>query len=320
MHVTLADLRRHSIARIRGVFEKTSADLPNVLLDSFITEAYVQIQRACRVWTKKYEATTTDGQLWVPVPTDLLGQLIVENSMLIKSGTATYQRPTWREPQTLIEMYGELDDVTGDGVADWGFGMENFDTTNASYRQFVLMPPPVTGYATGLRCHYFPHPGILNAVYDQNTVTATFTISDATVTFSSAIASQLVVDRMIGLKADTDDSTLPTKWYRIKSVTDSTHVELDRVYEETTASGAYFTISQISYLDLYVPGVILYAPTDFVLWKIAEMDAGFNGALPFLEQWNRTLGEVKKRVIGDANTEIYQPLSESRWPAHRRGF
>ena len=72
--------------------------------------------------------------------------------------------------------------------------------------------------------------------YPVSTGTATFTNGDATVTFTSSIAHAFMKDAYIRNSVD-------TRRYLIKTVTDSTHIEMDAVYAGSTLGGATYYIT-----------------------------------------------------------------------------
>lgn len=321
MIITLADQRRHAIAIIRGVFKKSSADLLNTLLDSYIEDATVEIQRDCRAYVTEYSATTTTDRAWVAAPDDLMDQMIVEGTARLKAGTGSDDW-TMLDPRSwkaIVEMGGmDFSNLTTSrGALYYAIAGKNLDSSNESFRQIALYPPVTTGYANGFKCSYVPHPGSMRNVYDQTAITATFTSGDKTVTFSSAIAAQLIVDRAVGVRTSPD---LPVKWYRIASVTSSTVVEMDREYAEVTAAGASFVISDCSKLEFWRPGLVQYAPARFAAYRVAEMDLGPDAAEPYRRAWELEKMRIRARVGTLYGMNDTQVLAHTRHPAIRNSY
>lgn len=100
---------------------------------------------------------------------------------------------------------------------------------------FGLYPTPSTASETlTLVCSMLDRD---MSIEDYTTGTVTVTNGDATVTHSASGFTAAMVGRWF----QTDDDQY---WYRINSRTDADNVELESVFEGTTASGASFTIGE----------------------------------------------------------------------------
>jgi len=319
--ITLADLERMSIAQIRRVFKKTDESVDRDLLRPLISEAYVELQTESQIYQKLHTADTVQNRNYYDLPTDLLDELIEEESVMVKTGASTWRRfPDLQKLEwpDFTALFGDFSNPNNSNdLSYWSIGHHNFNTdANAAFRQMILMGPPGTAYTGGLRFHYTPHPGTLLNVYDQTTIKATFTQNDKTVTFDASMSGNVAADQAIGLNADTD--SLPTKWYRIASVTDTTNIELDTNFAESGGSAKNFVVSDVSPLENYRPGLIMYAPVDYVIWKYAEMEEETDTATRAMNLWLRKVRKINQRAMRNRGATIHNPVKRSRHPAHHR--
>ena len=85
---------------------------------------------------------------------------------------------------------------------------------------------------------------------DYTTGTLAITTGSANVTGSGTTFAADMVGRYLRLTADATDRL----WYRIKTVTDATHIVLENVYEGSTISGGAYTIAEMPALppDMHI--------------------------------------------------------------------
>jgi hypothetical protein len=312
-YVTLSTLQRTVVSRYRGKFTKSinSVDLEQV--NEYLTEAYVQLQDEGDIFRKLHPFNTVAGRFYHDAPSDLLNEKILPDSMEVLNTTGDPRPcyPTYRTWRTMLGLYGRFENPSNNsGPSDWSLSGHDFVTSGGTGRQIILAWPPLNSITNGGRCHYVPHPGILNRTYDQSSVTATFTNGDATVLFSGAIAAGTYqVGDAIGLKSSA--TALPSKWYRVTEITDTTHCQVSPVYAEATSAGSLFTISQVSPVEEWRPGLVRTAAAEYALWMLYELDEGTQSAAYYMNRWNSEKDRVISRVENTGD-KVFEEIPEAR--------
>lgn len=292
--IGLADLERLVISRMRNEFTKKSDFLTRPHMDLHLGQAYVEIQRHAKPYKRRDRQGTVADQIEYDLPADILDRMVIAGGVQIDidGDGRRIAHPKLKTWDFATDIYGDFSNPNSrNGPNHWAF-------SNIDQRQLLLLwPPENTVASTGLTIYYVPDPGNLSRVYEQDTITATFTNADATVLFSAAATTNFQAGDLIGRRAASAD--LPTIWYRIASITDSTNIELgepggaEDTYDEVTAAGSLFTVQQVSPVEANRRGLVRYAPANYALWKIAETDRGPGAGATFLAEWQRDLTQIK---------------------------
>lgn len=114
---------------------------------------------------------------------------------------------------------------------------EPFEETSAAGSSYVLTDGAVKVRYCGL-------PKVMN-IYNYATGTVTFTLgSTAVVGVGTGWTTSVVLRAGMWIgKGGTSGSTIPTRWYRIKRVTDGTNLVLREPYDAVTAAAAAYVVS-----------------------------------------------------------------------------
>ena len=284
MAICLAQLRRNCITRIQGEFTKTGVDIGPDMLDPWLSEAYVEIARLGLYVKTDTQALVAD-QVRYARPSDILDLLISgDGAARVKSSAGRISNVPQRTWGYMVDRYGDFANLDGlHGPGGWCWAQDDPE-------QIVLFPPPLSSVASGLVLDYVAHPGELSRVYDSDSATCSVTNGSAVVTFASSISGLIEADDTWGIKADAD--SLPTRWYRVSSIDSTTQITLSSTYAGATDAAALFTASQASVLEWKRPGLIQYAPVEYALARVAQMEQGEQAAEPYRQIWAAALARI----------------------------
>lgn len=292
--IGLAELERLLISRMRNEFTKSSDFLTRPHMDLHLGQAYVEIQRHAKPYKRRDQQGTVADQVEYSLPADILDRMIIAGGVRVDllGDSRQIAHPELKTWDFALDTYGDFSNPNSrNGPAHWAF-------SEIDQRQILLLwPPKNTVASTGLTIYYVPDPGNLSRVFEQDAITATFTNADATVLFDAAATTNMQAGDLIGRRAASAD--LPTIWYRIASITDSTNIELgepggaEDTYDEVTAAGSFFTVQQVSPVEINRRGLVRYAPVSYALWQIAETDRGPGAGATFFAEWQRDLTRIK---------------------------
>jgi len=164
-------------------------------------------------------------------------------------------------------------------------------------RDFGIYPIPQSAYTTTL-AYTLRAGGMVYSDYVTGTVTATK--NDATVTGAGGAtwsSSNVVGDIMWFALADSNGEPRGD-WYRIASLTDSTNLELESVFEGTTEAGASYIIGESPELPEELHEVLAYG-------AVADYYAGFRQSLSKAQSWSNMYWtgdfDNKSRDLSDKN-------------------
>jgi len=145
-------------------------------------------------------------------------------------------------------------------------------------RDFGIYPIPQAVY-TGTIVYNIRAGGLTRTDYTTGTVTATensiIIVGAGGASWSTATG--IVPDMWFSL-ADTNGESRGS-WMRVGSVTDTTHINLESVFEETTIAGSKYIIGECPELPEEGHELLAYG-------ALADYYAGFRQALDKAQQWN----------------------------------
>lgn len=312
--ITLADFRRTTISRVRGVFTKTNYSLGDDWLHALYNEALAEIQRRCMIWRKQHTFSLVAGTYYYALPDDLLDDMIDPETVQLAEASATeWSRPEFKSWGDMVELYQDFSNPeAGQGADHWAISEVNLDTTNASFRQFVTMFPPRANRTNGGKYEYYPDPSVENRVYDQSTITVALTANLAAITFSASMAGQLSDGDAIGLRSSA--TGLPTQWYRVYGFNGTTGASIAPAYQGTTAAAATFVVSACPYLEWRRPGLIQSAPSTYALYRIVESESGVQAAEGYRQAWEREIQRIADVAGHWGQKKLTQPAIRSSFP------
>lgn len=246
-----------------------------------INNAILEIQRFYKVdLIRDNSVSVSNGVSSYAIPRDRLGSLI--RSVRIRdSDNLTIAKLQFLPYDDFCQMY-DLDLLTEDSgdPSHW-----TFDKTNRG--KILIRPTPDYTRSAGVVFDYAPTPVAMSRIWNQSTVTATFTNGSTTVTLSAG--SSTVSDMAVrvqaldeigyvptansdGVTLQTQSSDVPRTWARIASggvtvASGSATITLEEAWTDLTASSARFIVAQVSELELANPGSMLLAP---VYWGLSQ--------------------------------------------------
>lgn len=255
---------RRRIDRKHSLVDNPTYPLSWFLAQAFEAEQEVNARR--RLLKTSYDRAIVSGQLRYALPPDYLDGLS-DFGIEIVSGTTEPVRPAERsEDEVRAQNSGFVNPVTGTPL-HWFW----------SGSQIGIYPPAASGT---LRLHYIKKPAALDpvtAIYDGESVGATFTLSDETVTPGSAAVipvGQFTADGSWHIGRGTMASP-PTAWRKIAAVTDDgtwiTSLEMETAWDQPTAAGASFIVAKVSPLSVEFPELSAgMAPVYYALRELED--------------------------------------------------
>lgn len=200
--------------------DSTDSDVADYLKRA-LNRSYRDIQAELDNFTTQITRTTStvDGQQYYHLPPDCV---TLENVTITISSVDYVLRPVHSQ-----NFWDEINALTFSGSAFRRYFFQRRD-------DFGIWPEPQDAYTMYLT--FQPRHKDLGTA-DYTTGTVTVTNDDATVTGSGTTFTQAMVGRWFA----TDDDGM---WYRIASYTDGTNIELENVFQGTTAAGASYTIGE----------------------------------------------------------------------------
>ena len=309
--VTAADLVRDIVQRVLNEDAKANADfLPPTLLLRWIADAYVEITRRTKLLTATHK-TDLLPQGSQPAPDDILDRMVWHDRALrVMDNSGNWTALKERDWTYISKFYPLFDYSPSGNPVDWCW-FEGKSTPT------ILIVPTPSGITAGLfNLDYIQDPGPINRLYDDDTATAGVVQGDATVTFASSISGLLLAGDVFGVKAD--KSSLPTKWYKIASVSNSLHVELTEVYAEVTDGTALFTTSQVSPLEWARPNLVRYAPSEYVLMKYWQGRAADDTWSKYAQAFEGEIQRILMQMNYRPGLKLQGTDARKNYPAMRR--
>lgn len=288
MPITLANLRRQVISRVQAEHVKASDLFPADLLDVWLTEAYIELQRDLRLVTATYTQDLTKDTVRFTAPSDILDHMVLPQwGVRVKSPDGCFGYLNERLWLHMTELYGDFSNPNSIyGPVDWCW--DGNDQT-----RIVVFPPANTTVTSGLMMDYVVDPGELTGGYDPDTATCSVANGSTTVTFASSISGRVVAGDAFGVKAAADE--LPSRFYLIASVDSTTQITLDTAYTGTTDSAALFTLSPCSIIERKRPGLVRYAPVEYAMYRARQLHDGDEAAMATLSIWNNEKQRIREQ-------------------------
>lgn len=295
---THAETRRSAILELRRVFRKSLESVPQAELDYHIGEAYRAINRDLSLYFREHSQNTDASASDYPLPPDIIDRMLVgDRALRVEYQTGSFCHPIESEWNDFRTRYGDGSLVTPGAPQHWTHVPES----GHKIRMYPKVPASVSG---GLVMTYIADPGIAARVFDQETITAAVTNASSGVIFSAAIAAgTFQAGDFFGVRDAAAD--LPTVWYEIREVTDTTNIVLGRAadaaaqtYDEATRAASLFTISSANPVEKAAPGLLDIIPAHYAAARIAEREG--NGALSEL-QMNKFITRMTMISEGRAN-------------------
>lgn len=286
--VTVAEIIRDVVQRALGDDAKSAPSfLPSSLLLRWIAESYRLINARTKILHAEFTGTleaVADG------PTDIQDRLVTSAGALrIKPSGAwvSMKERTW---DYVRQLWPDLDGADTAEVPDsWAWD-------DRASGKLLILPPPQASVANGLKLDYVQDPGALERLYDPDTATCSITTGSATVTFGASIAGRVLAGDAFGVKADAE--SLPSSWIKVLSVDNATTITLASVYEGVTDAAALFTLSQVSPIEYRRPGLVRFAPSEYVLAKYTEREEGPQAAAGYYGAFE---AEIRRIAIEAGN-------------------
>lgn len=308
--IPLALLQRMVISRFRAEFAKESDLLSSEHINELISNAYVELVRDSWLLTASVTRATTATAFAFSMPDDVLDQLITRIRVRDSSGHFVSPGPERRSWDFMRDHYGDFSNPSGlVGAADWAVNADNQE-------QLIVQNTPGIVHATGLAIDYVQNPGDLGDVYDQEAVTVAVTNGSTLVTFASTIAGLVLADMAFGVKAAADQ--LPRRWYRIASIGSTVTATLSEVYAGVTQGAATFVASPVSPLEYKRRGLVRYAPVEYAMMMLADVEEGTKAAEPYGKLWAAQLARIRSESYAAPGLKPAQDSRINRHPALRR--
>ena len=258
--ISAADLLRDLVQQALGEDRKAADHIPTSLALRWLSDSYREIVRRVQFLQGLFIADLTAGALSQPGPTDILDRLTIgEGALRVKDAQGIWRPLNLRDWKFSRDHYLNLGSpLTGEPI-DW-----TFDEVNPG--NISVMPPAPVTIASGLILDYVKDPGPLSRIYDDPLATCSVVNGSDIVTFGVSVTGRVLEGDVFGVKTDLD--ALPDIWYRVASVAaDGLTITLSDVWADITQPAALFTLSQVSPCEWTRPGLCLYAPVQYALWK-----------------------------------------------------
>ena len=309
--VTVADLIRDVVQRVLNEDAKADANfLPSNLLLRWIGDAYQELARRTHCLTAQHTGNLL-AQASHTAPSGILDRMIWHKDALrVKVGADWYPLKE-RDWAYVRGLYSDLDDLDGAEVPD-SWAWDERSATPA----ILILPPPLTAVASGFILDYVLDPGPITRLYDDDTATASVTNGSATVTFAASIEGLLEVGDTFGVKSSA--TALPTRWYKVATVTDTLHVELSETYAGVTNAAALFTLSQVSLIEWKRPGLVNYAPSEYVLARYWQSRSEGDQWLRYRQAFDLEVARINKAISLRPGLAMQGANAYNQFPAHRR--
>lgn len=287
MAISLAQLRRRAITRIQGELAKSSDFLTPDILDPWLSDAYIEIQRRVALLTGSNTQELTLDTARFSRPGDMLDNMVLgDHSVRVKDAGGNVMHLAERTWEYMLERYGDFTNPSSHhGPKEWTWDINDQE-------KIIVQWPVIATVANGLIIDYVKQPAELNRTYDDDTATVTVTNASATVTFAASISGLVEADDVFGVKANAD--SLPTRWYRVLSVDSTTQITLTENYAGATDSAALFTLSQVSEIEWARPGLVRYAPVEYALVLAAQMEQGESAAMIYRQTWELEIERIRE--------------------------
>lgn len=307
----LATLARHVATLGGGVYQKTNDSYPANQIYAYLDDAYLEINRRLKLLKTTELQALVANQAEYDIPSDILDRMIAEDGVSVKDAEGLWSWPAYRDWNLLRRKYNNGTVPTGTTLGtpgEWGFSDE--DQT-----KIILLWPPASARADGLRIDYVKRPEQLSRVFDQATITATVAAGDATVTLSAGMGLlTIVAGDYFGLRTGAS-TELPTRWFKILSITDTTHFELTENWPGFSTSAALFTTAQVPEIEAARPGLCGLLPAEYAAGLISFIDEN-PGNGPGLMARRMQLAEAMISQI--LRTSTVRPGLKRRAPDARR--
>ena len=268
----------------------------------WLSEGYREIVRRAAVRSARVHQAEFIGDLAVAAtqtgPSDCLDHLVIgdKSLMLAGSGGQVSGWPNLRSWNYMRDRHGAFSATAGPAAIqrDWCFDQR---TAGA----LVIQPAPSEAVTDGLILDYVKDPGDLSLIYDDDTATVSVTNGSTTWTFASSMTGLIDTNCVIGVKASA--SELPTRWYRVASVSGLT-VETTEAYAGTTSASALFTASEVSAVELLHPGLCAYAPVFYALFQYFTMQEGGEAAVGHMAAFDADIERIIEVVRHSQLNEV----------------
>ena len=156
MAITLANLEQMAVTRITREYAASNVAYPSAMLYLWFSDAYREIQKKCHLLIATDRQNLVAGQANYTRPTDLLGDLIIDNGLMVKDAAGETRFPERRTWEYLRSQYGDFTGTDSRGVADWGM----------QGATIYLLWPPEDSITNGLVIDYVTDPGELTTGAD----------------------------------------------------------------------------------------------------------------------------------------------------------
>lgn len=326
--IPLAALRRKTISLALNRFEKADDRLPPEMIDPWISEAYLLINRRAKLYSRINWQPTTPTKTIFDFPDDLIGRMVPTDGVQIVL-SEDGQTLTGREFVNLHwdefrRRFGNFTVPEGTyGPQAWAFSEFSDNGLEViGYRKIYVMYPTRITHSAGFKMRYIAHPGQIYRVYDQDSIKATVTRDSPVVTFGSSISGYVAAGDAFGVREADAGGTegLPRRWYLVESVDSATQITLAEDYERPTWSAATFTISDVSVIERSWNGTCQLAPARYASWQYKEQELGEEHPLTMTEKakWEAELAEIVAASKVKPAPERKGPPPHTRYAGLRR--